>query len=106
MQQTPGPAGNARHAQRHEASENDIYQEIHAAIAGQRLLPGVRLVEDQLAELFGVNRMRIRSVLRTLAHDKVVTLHRNRGAVVASPTVREAKEVFATRRLLEVALAP
>ncbi len=83
-----------------------IYQEIHSAIAGRRLQPGVRLVEDQLAETFGVNRMRIRSVLRTLAHDKVVTLHRNRGAVVAHPTVREAKEVFAARRLIEVALAP
>jgi DNA-binding GntR family transcriptional regulator len=106
MQQTPGPAGNARHAQRREATENEVYQQIHAAIAEQRLLPGVRLVEDQLAELFGVNRMRIRSVLRTLSHDKVVTLHRNRGAMVAYPTVREAKEVFATRRLLEVALAP
>jgi DNA-binding GntR family transcriptional regulator len=36
----------------------------------------------------------------------VVTLHRNRGAVVTHPTVREAKEVFAARRLIEVALAP
>lgn len=87
-------------------SEADIYQQIHTAIAEQRLLPGVRLVEDQLAELFGVNRMRIRSVLRTLVHDKVVTLHRNRGAVVAYPTVREAREVFAARKLIEVALAP
>jgi DNA-binding GntR family transcriptional regulator len=50
--------------------------------------------------------MRIRSVLQSLAHDKVVTLHRNRGAVVAYPSVREAKEVFAARRLIEVALAP
>ena len=64
------------------------------------------LVEDQLAEVFGVSRMRIRSVLQSLAHDKVVTLHRNRGAVVAYPSVREAKEVFAARRLIETALAP
>ena len=106
MQQTKSPARSPHAARRGEADESEIYQQIHAAIAGQRLLPGVRLVEDQLAELFGVNRMRIRSVLRTLAHDKVVTLHRNRGAVVAYPTVREAKDVFATRRLLEVALAP
>ena len=105
MQQTKSPARSPR-TQRVEADESEIYQQIHAAIAGQRLSPGVRLVEDQLAELFGVNRMRIRSVLRTLAHDKVVTLHRNRGAVVAYPTVREAKDVFAARRLLEVALAP
>ncbi|MDP9064367.1 MAG: GntR family transcriptional regulator, partial [Pseudomonadota bacterium] len=85
--------------------ESHIYLKIHAAIAGHRLLPGARLVEDQLSEVFGVSRTRIRSVLHSLARDKVVTLQRNRGAVVAYPTVKEAKEVFAARRLIEVALA-
>jgi DNA-binding GntR family transcriptional regulator len=89
-----------------EAEEASLYAKIHAAIVERRILPGVRLVEDQLAEVFGVSRMRIRSVLQSLAHDKVVTLHRNRGAVVAYPSVREAKEVFAARRLIETALAP
>jgi DNA-binding GntR family transcriptional regulator len=88
-----------------EPPESRIYHKIHTAIAERRLLPGVRLVEDQLAEVFGVSRMRIRSVLHALARDKVVTLQRNRGAVVAYPSVKEAKEVFAARRLLEVALA-
>jgi DNA-binding GntR family transcriptional regulator len=82
-----------------------VYQRIHAAIAERRLLPGARLVEDQLADVFAVSRMRIRSVLHSLARDKVVTLQRNRGAVVAYPSVREAKEVFAARKLIEVALA-
>jgi DNA-binding GntR family transcriptional regulator len=85
--------------------EARIYHRIHAAIATHRLLPGARLVEDQLGEVFGVSRARIRSVLHSLARDKVVTLQRNRGAVVAHPTVKEAKEVFAARRLIEVALA-
>jgi DNA-binding GntR family transcriptional regulator len=85
--------------------ESRIYQKIHTAIAERRLLPGSRLVEDQLADVFGVSRMRVRSVLHSLARDKVVTLQRNRGAVVAYPTVKEAKEVFAARRLIEVALA-
>jgi DNA-binding GntR family transcriptional regulator len=89
-----------------ESEEATIYARIHAAIVERRILPGVRLVEDQLAEVFEVSRMRIRSVLQSLAHDKVVTLHRNRGAVVAYPSVREAKEVFAARRLIEAALAP
>jgi DNA-binding GntR family transcriptional regulator len=89
-----------------QPEESAIYAKIHAAIVERRILPGVRLVEDQLADVFGVSRMRIRSVLQSLARDKVVTLHRNRGAVVAYPSVREAKEVFAARRLIEVALAP
>jgi DNA-binding GntR family transcriptional regulator len=85
--------------------EAQIYSRIHRAIAERRLLPGSRLVEDQLAEVFNVSRMRIRSVLQALARDKLVTLHRNRGASVSQPTVKEAKEVFAARRLIEVALA-
>ena len=88
-----------------QSPESHIYRRIHAAIAGHRLLPGARLIEDQLGEVFGVSRTRIRSVLHSLARDKVVTLQRNRGAVVAYPTVKEAKEVFAARRLIEVALA-
>jgi DNA-binding GntR family transcriptional regulator len=88
-----------------ESPEAAIYHKIHRAIAERRLLPGSRLVEDQLAEVFGVSRMRIRWVLQSLARDKVVTLHRNRGACVAEPTVKEAREVFAARRLIEGALA-
>jgi DNA-binding GntR family transcriptional regulator len=89
-----------------QSPESHIYHRIHAAIAEHRLLPGARLVEDQLGEVFGVSRMRIRSVLHSLAREKVVTIHRNRGAAVAYPTVKEAKEVFAARRVIEVALAP
>jgi DNA-binding GntR family transcriptional regulator len=92
-------------AEKAETPEAAIYDKIHRAIAERRLLPGSRLVEDQLAEVFGVSRMRIRWVLQSLARDKVVTLHRNRGASVAKPTVKEAKEVFAARRLIEGALA-
>ncbi len=100
----PVSAGKAP-AEKAESPETAIYNKIHRAIAERLLLPGSRLVEDQLAEVFGVSRMRIRWVLQSLARDKVVTLHRNRGATIARPTVREAKEVFAARRLIEGALA-
>src|ERR1700677_4989850 len=98
-------AGGQTQAAKAESPETTIYDKIHRAIAERRLLPGSRLVEDQLAEVFGVSRMRIRWVLQSLARDKVVTLHKNRGACVAEPTVKEAKEVFAARRLLEGSLA-
>jgi DNA-binding GntR family transcriptional regulator len=88
-----------------EPLETRIYHRIHRAIAERRLSPGSRLVEDQLSEVFGASRTRIRSVLQALARDKVVTLHKNRGAIVSLPTVKEAREVFAARRLIEVALA-
>jgi hypothetical protein len=36
-----------------------------------------------------------------LSHDSIVTVVPNRGAFVSSPTVEEAREVFAARRLIE-----
>jgi DNA-binding GntR family transcriptional regulator len=59
------------------------------------------LVESELCEIFGVGRTRVRQVLQRLAHERVVTLMRNRGAMVSRPSVREAREVFAARRLIE-----
>jgi len=88
-----------------KSPEAIIYDKIHAAIAERRLTPGSRLVEEQLCEVFSASRARIRSVLQALARDRVVTLHRNRGASIAYPSVQEAREVFAARRLIEVALA-
>lgn len=85
-------------------SEAAIADAIHAAIVERRLPAGARLVEEQLAGVFGVSRARIRSVLQGLAREKVVTVHRNRGAAVSTPTVAEAREVFQSRRLLEDAI--
>jgi DNA-binding GntR family transcriptional regulator len=87
------------------SAETRIYERIHEAIVERRLAPGSRLVEEQLCEVFDASRARIRSVLQALARDKIVTLHRNRGAAVSYPSVMEAREVFAARRMVEVALA-
>ncbi|MEM7491565.1 MAG: GntR family transcriptional regulator, partial [Pseudomonadota bacterium] len=54
---------------------------------------------------FGVGRTIVRQALRILAQDGIVTLERNRGAFVAEPSVREAREVFEARALLEPATA-
>ncbi len=100
-----GKPARTRDVGRRESPEARVYGQIHRAITERRLAPGTRLVEDQLAEIFAVSRMRIRSVLQALAREKLVTHHKNRGICVAQPTAKEAKDVFAARRLLEVALA-
>ena len=82
-------------------SDQDIYEQLIAAIIEQRLVPNTKLVEDQLAQIFGVSRTRIRPVLVRLASQRIVTLTPNRGARVAWPDAREAHEVFETRRLIE-----
>jgi DNA-binding GntR family transcriptional regulator len=43
----------------------------------------------------------VRAALQTLSHQRLVTIRRNRGAFVASPSPREAREVFEARALLE-----
>lgn len=78
-----------------------IHQRVLLAIVEHRLPPGTKLGEERLAGVFGVSRTQVRQVLKRLEHDSVVTVQPNRGAVVSSPTVEEAREVFAARRLIE-----
>lgn len=85
-------------------SDADIYQGLLAAVIDHRLAPGTKLVEEKLGHVFGVSRTRIRQVLIRLANEQVVTLAPNRGAVVAQPSVQEAREVFEVRRLIEPTL--
>lgn len=86
--------------------DEQIYQDILEAIVEHRLLPGTRLPEDSLAEVFAISRTGIRKVLQRLALERLVTLRANRGAEVAQPTAKEAQDVFAARQLIEPALMP
>lgn len=85
-------------------SDDEIYERIIDAVIDQRLLPGTRLGEDKLGQVFGVSRTRIRQVLIRLAHEQVVTLEANKGATVAQPSVADAREVFEARALIEAVL--
>jgi DNA-binding GntR family transcriptional regulator len=82
-----------------------MYSGLFRAISEQKLHPGIKLAEEQLCEAFNVSRGVTRQVLQALARNKVVTLEPNRGAFVAKPSPTEAREVFETRKLVEVALA-
>lgn len=81
--------------------ELTIYKEIKLAITQHKLLPNMQLVEDALAEAFGVSRTPIRNVLRRLAMEKLVTVIPYKGAFVSCPSVEEARSVFEMRRVIE-----
>lgn len=85
-------------------SDAEMYERVISAILDHKLPPGTKLVEDKLASAFGVSRTRIRPVLVRLANEQVVTLTPNRGATIAQPTEKEAREVFEVRRLIEPSL--
>lgn len=86
-----------------QTSENQIYKEIKQAILQRKLRPNTQLVEEDLAESFGVSRTLIRQALRRLSYEKIVTMIPNKGAFVACPTVEEARQIFEIRQMLEVA---
>lgn len=81
-----------------------VYSDIYDAILDHRLPPGTKLTEDSLGGAFGVSRTVIRKALFRLGHENIVHLRPNRGAVVASPSPDEARDVFAVRRILEAAV--
>lgn len=84
--------------------DDQIYRRIYGAIAGQELPPGTRLREDQMRQIFGVSRARIRKVLSRLAFEGLVSIEPNRGASVAKPSAAEAREIFAARRAIEATI--
>jgi DNA-binding GntR family transcriptional regulator len=81
--------------------EETIAQVLTAALLAGRLAPGLRLGEQQLADTFGVSRERVRKVLQRLANKRLIDLLPNRGAFVAQPGLKEAREVYEARRMLE-----
>ncbi|MCI1014074.1 GntR family transcriptional regulator [Herbaspirillum sp. C7C2] len=81
-----------------------IYQTVFDSVMSQRLTPGTKLPEAALCELFGVGRTVVQKALQKLAHEHIVELRPNRGAVVAMPTPEETREIFQARRALEGAI--
>src|SRR3954454_7647039 len=74
------------------------------AIPEQRLKPGMRLGEAQLAELFGVSRTVVRQALTQLAAHGIIGVQPKKGWFLNEPSDEEIRDVFAARRLLEGAL--
>lgn len=81
-----------------------IVDAITAAIVERRLMPGTKLVEQQIADIFKVSRTLVRQALNQLSRDRLITLEPARGAFVAQPSVEEARQVFEVRHLLEGAM--
>lgn len=82
-----------------------IRDHLRDAIVDRRLAPGTKLNEAEVGTLFNVSRTVVRAALQALAFEGLVKTERNRGAFVANPTPDEARQVFASRRLIEPGIA-
>jgi len=81
-----------------------IAESIATAIIERRLMPGTKLAEQKIADIFKVSRTLVRQALNQLSRDRLVTLEPARGAFVAMPSVEEARQVFEVRAMVESAL--
>lgn len=81
-----------------------IVTAITHAIVERRLMPGTKLAEQKLADIFHVSRTLVRQALNQLSRDRLVTLEPSRGAFVATPSIEEARQVFQVRIMLETAM--
>jgi DNA-binding GntR family transcriptional regulator len=81
-----------------ESTADLVASQLRSAIACGDLKPGDRLIELDLADTFNVSRGPVREAIRLLANEGLVVLRKNRGAVVATPTLDDVLEVYAVRR--------
>jgi DNA-binding GntR family transcriptional regulator len=85
-------------------SANDISSRIIEAVMAQKLAPGARLGEQQLAMLFDCSRTIVREALTHLAARGIVTVSSRRGWYLIEPSLSEAREAFEARRVIEMGL--
>lgn len=86
------------------SSTQRIVSSITDAIVGRRLIPGAKLSEQKIADIFNVSRTLVRQAFNQLSRDHLVVLEPSRGAYVATPSIEEARQVFEVRQILEVAM--
>lgn len=81
------------------------YAAMRQAIAAGALMPAQRLVEQDLADAYGVTRSSIRAALLRLSSEGLVERVPNRGSRVRVVTVEEAVDITEVRMQLEGLLA-
>jgi DNA-binding GntR family transcriptional regulator len=78
-----------------------VYEQLLDAIVTGKLAEGERLLEADLAKLFGVSRQPIREALRMLVTDGFVELIPYRGVIVSTITPQEVKDTLELKGMVE-----
>jgi DNA-binding GntR family transcriptional regulator len=78
-----------------------VRDQLRQAIYAGKFQPGEQLRQEELADRFGTSRIPVREALRQLEAEGLVTLHPNRGAVVAELSLQEVLEMLDIRIALE-----
>ncbi len=79
----------------------EIAERVVESILAQKLAPGERLGEQQLADLFGVGRTLVREALMRLHARGFVEVRARKGWYVVEPSMANARDAFSARRAVE-----
>jgi DNA-binding GntR family transcriptional regulator len=81
--------------------KKQVIDGMRKAVVGGSFLPGQKLVERELCQLFDVSRSLMREVLQQLEAEALITVVPYRGPVVSEITPDEARSIYAVRQALE-----
>lgn len=82
-----------------------VYLALKTEILTGRIRPGSMLNEGELAQKLDVSKTPVREALGMLAHEGFVEVRPRRGYLVTPVTLRDVKEIYHLRSLLEPAAA-
>ena len=83
--------------------EEYVYNLLKNKIIKKELFPNCQIIETQLVEETGLSRTPIRTAIKRLNYEGMVTIIPNRGGFVTDPTLNEVKGVYQCKKLLESA---
>ena len=88
--------------QKHAAPlRHQVLDGLRQAIITGSLAPGARLVERDLTDMMGVSRTVVREALRQLETEGLIANIPNKGPVVRTLSVDEARDLYSIRAVLE-----
>jgi len=96
-------AGKLRSAERPVRTNLDdyLYEHLKELIVDRALLPGERIVPEQLARSIGVSRTPMLSALKRLSQEQLVEWRSRHGVFVRRLSMRELALIFELREMLE-----
>ncbi|HET9102515.1 MAG TPA: GntR family transcriptional regulator [Solirubrobacteraceae bacterium] len=85
------------------SATDHVLAELRGAIVAGRIRPGAPLRESALARSLGTGRSAVREAVRQLVQEGLVLYRPNRGTVVRAVTVRDSRDLYLAREVIEVA---
>ena len=83
------------------SSADYAYSSLRSLIMRKELKPGQRIIETKFAKQFNLSRTPVREAIRKLASEHLVDIVPNGGARLFFPSMKEIRDAFAVRSLLE-----